>query len=188
MAATVKIYEHNGASGTQTDKTSGTIRFKNADDATVDLNNPLQIPSSGREYSYEKWLRLAASGDYTQISNLRAYTDGSNDLQAGSPSEVDVFYGVAGSYTQPAIPSESDSVPKSPGAGSPLEQMSQLFTAVSGSPIDLDGINTGPFTPTSPQGDEQDIGDFLVLCCRVLPGASNGLLSGETLTFAWDEI
>lgn len=188
MAATVRIYEHNGASGTKTNKTSGTVRFKNADNATVDLVNPMVIPASGREYSYEKWLRMAAFGEYTQISNLRAYTDGANNLQAGSPTEVEVFYGVVGDYTAPAIPSESDSVPKSPGAGSPLEEMSELFVAVSGSPIDLDGINTGPFTPLSPNADEQDIGDFLVLVCRVLPGASNGLLTAETLTFSFDEV
>ena len=188
MAATVKVNEWNGASGTKTDKTSGTIRFKNADNATVDLNNPLVVPSADREYSYEKWLRLAAYGEYTQISNLRAYTDGANGLQAGSPLAVKGWYGTRGGYQTPAIPSESDDPPKSAGAGSPLEVMSDLFAAVSGSPIDLDAVNTGPFTPLSPNSDEQDIGDFLVLVCEVEVGATNGLLTAETLTFAWDEI
>ena len=41
MAATVQIVEKNGAGGTQTDKTSGSIRFKNADNSTVDLVNPM---------------------------------------------------------------------------------------------------------------------------------------------------
>jgi hypothetical protein len=38
MAATVQIVEKNGAGGTTTDKTSGTIRFKNADNSTADTD------------------------------------------------------------------------------------------------------------------------------------------------------
>lgn len=188
MAATVKIYEHNGAGGTQTDKTSGTVRFKNADDATVNLSDPLVIPTSGQEHSYEKWLRLNAAGQYTQISNLQAYTDGAPSFQAGSPTEVDVFYAVTGSYRTPVVPSEANATPQSDAAGSPLENMTNLFLRTSGDAIDMDGINTGPFTPLSPNADEQDIGDFLVLCMQVKPGASAGVLTAETLTFSYDEI
>ncbi|MHA7839859.1 MAG: hypothetical protein ACX98W_20535 [bacterium] len=187
MAATVQIRELNGAGETATDKTSGTVRFKNADDATVDLNNPLVIPTSGREYSFEKFLRLyIAGGTFTQISNLRAYTDGAPNFQAGSPTEVDVFYTTSGSYRAPVVPSESAAIPQSDLAGSPLENMSQLFAATSGSPIDLDATNSGPWTPGSPV--EANIGDYLSMVMRVLPGATQGVLTGETLTFAWDEI
>ena len=84
MAATVQIREKNGAGQTATDKTSGTIRFKKADDATVDLNNPLVVPTSLTEYSYQKWLRMYVSGGtYTQISNLRLYSDGSSGYGIG---------------------------------------------------------------------------------------------------------
>ena len=87
MAASISIIELNGAApGTPTDKTSGTVRFKNADDATVDLNDPLVVPTSNREYSYVKALRLRDNGDaYTQISNIRAYTDGAG-FDFGSPT------------------------------------------------------------------------------------------------------
>ncbi len=37
MAASVQVRELNGAGETGTDKTSGTVRFKKADNATVDL-------------------------------------------------------------------------------------------------------------------------------------------------------
>ena len=46
MAATVQLVEKNGAGGTQTDKTSGTIRFKNADNSTVDTSNPMVKPGA----------------------------------------------------------------------------------------------------------------------------------------------
>ena len=77
MAANVIIEEWNGTGGseTRTDKTSGSIRFKNADNATVDLSNPLVVPGSGQEYSYEKWVRLAIEGGaFTQVDNLQVYT------------------------------------------------------------------------------------------------------------------
>lgn len=183
MAATVKIMEHNGAGGTQTDKTSGTIRFKNADDANVDLNDPLVVPSSGQEYSYEKWLRarITDMADATQISNLRAYTDGSSGFGAG----VKLWAAICGSFSQPVIPAEGNDPPNFEGNGSPSEAMTDAFGYTSGSPADLDGINAGPWAAGSP---EEDIGDFLVLVMEVETGASNGVLSGETLTFAYDEI
>lgn len=184
MAATVEIHEYNSASGTRTDKTSGTVRFKNADDATVDLNNPLVKPTSGQEYSYEKWLRLVAYGQYTQITNLQCYTDGSNGLGTG----VLLWYAITGTYVQPVVPSEAADPPQSPAAGSPVENMADAFGLTSGSPGDLDGINTGPFTPLSPNADEQPIGDFLVLVMEVNSTASAGTTATETLTFSWDEI
>lgn len=183
MATNVIINEYNGtAPGTPTDKTSGTIRFKNADDAAVDLNDPLVVPSSGQEYSFEKWLRLEiAGGAFTQISNLRAYSDGANGFGTG----VKLWYAVTGAYMQPVVPDEGADPPQSAAAGSPVENMADFFGSSQGSPIDLDAINTGPFTDGSPS---EPIGDFLILVMEVEPTASNGVLAAETLTFAYDEI
>ena len=183
MAATVIINEYNGAGGTKTDKTSGSVRFKNADDANVDLINPLVVPASGQEYSYEKWLRLEITdaGGFTQIGNLRAYSDGANGFGSG----VKLWYAVAGGFMQPVVPSEASDPPQSAAAGSPVENMTDLFSSSSGAPVDLDGINTGPFTDGSPA---EEIGDYLVLVMEVEPGASQGVLTAETLTFAFDEI
>ncbi len=49
MAATVIIEELNTGGETATDKTSGTVRFKNADNATVDTSNRLIIQTSNTE-------------------------------------------------------------------------------------------------------------------------------------------
>ena len=180
MAATVIINEYNGAGpGTKTNKTSGTIRFKNADNAVVDLNDPLVVPASGQEYSFEKWLRLQITGGtFTQISNLRAYSDGANSFGTG----IKLWHAVSGAYIQPVVPSEAADPPQSAAAGSPVEPMTDFFARTQGSPADLDGINTGPFTATG------DIGDFLALVMEVEPTASQGVLTAETLTFAYDEI
>ncbi len=183
MAATVIINEYNGATGVKTDKSSGTVRFKNADDANVNLSDPLVVPSTGQEYAFEKWLRLEITdaGGFTQIDNLRAYSDGANNFTSG----VKLWYAVSGVYMEPVVPDEAKDPPQSAAAGSPAENMADFFGATQGSPIDLDAINTGPFTDGSPA---EEIGDFLVLVMEVEPGASQGVLTAETLTFAFDEI
>ena len=166
MAATVLIREKNGAGETATDKTSGTVRFKNADNATVDIVNPMVVPAApGFDYSYEKYLRPNVAGTYTEISNVRWYSDGGNGLGTG----VEVYAKAVGSYTQPA-------------EASSISGYTDLFSYTSGSPLDGDGINTGPFTGSG------DKADYIVLICRVAETASQGIPTAETLTLSWDEI
>ncbi len=62
---------------------------------------------------------------------------------------------------------------------------SSLFGYTSGSPLDGDGTDTGPFVPAD---NTTYIGDIIELQISVASTASNGALSAETLTLAWDEI
>ena len=175
MAATVLIEEWTGTTATpaQTDKTSGTVRFKNAANATVDNNNRLVVPTSLREYSFEKWLRLTVTvAPDVDIDNLRAYPDAGNSFGTG----IKVWYAVDGAFTTPAEPANTNDPPQHDAT-----PMTDLWAASSGTPIDMDAINTGPFTGTG------DIGDFLVLVMEVETNAANGALTAETLTFAFDE-
>lgn len=163
MAATVQIIEKNGAGGTGTDKTSGSIRFKNADNATVDLVNPMVKPVSGTDYSFEKWLRLnVTGGTYSQITNIRMYTDGSSGMGTG----VGLY---AKAVTNYATPAEATST----------TGYASAFTYTSGSSLSL---GAGPFTSTGEKGDHA------VLMCTVADTASQGVTAAETLTFAFDEI
>lgn len=172
MAATVKIREKNTVSETATDKTSGTVRFKLADNATVDLNNPMVIPASSSTFSFRKYLRLqiSAAGGFTQISNLRAYSDGTIGFGTG----VTLYGKAVGPFATPI-----------------QETSSSGYTAMgsftSGSPLDMDGNNAGPFTPDSPFV-AKDIGDYLQMALEVASTAAQGVLTAETLTFAYDEI
>ena len=102
MAATVIVNEFHGPTATpvKTDKTSGTVRFKNADNATVDLNDPMVIPTAGTDISFEKILRLNATGTFTSISNYGFYTDGANGLGTG----VTCLYKKDGAYATPSEP------------------------------------------------------------------------------------
>ena len=163
MAATVQILEKNGAGGTGTDKTSGTIRFKNADNATVDLNNPMVKPPSGSDWSFEKWLRFNVSGgSYSQITNIVAYMDGANGLGTG----ISLWAKAVTSYATPA-------------EGTSSTGYTNAFSYTSGSPLSL---GAGPYTSTGEKGDH------LVMLAEVQDTASGGLTPSETLTLAWDEI
>ena len=163
MAATVQIVEKNGAGGTQTDKTGGTVRFKNADNSTVDLLNPMVKPPSGSDWSFEKWLRLnITGGSYTQITNVKAYTDGSSGLGTG----VNLWGKAVTTYASPAEATASTGY-------------ANMFTYTSGSALSL---GAGPFTGTGEKGDH------LVMMLEVQSTASGGLTASETLTIAWDEI
>lgn len=163
MPATVQIVEKNGAGGTTTDKTSGTVRFKNADNATVDLVNPMVKPPSGVDYSFEKWLRLnVTGGTYSQITNIKAYTDGSNGLGTG----VLLYAKAVASYATPAEATSASGY-------------TNAFTYTSGSALSL---GAGPFTSTGEKGDH------LVMMLTVDNTCSGGVTPSETLTIAWDEI
>lgn len=163
MAATVQIVEKNGAGGTQTDKTSGTVRFKNADNATVDLNNPMVKPPSGTDYSFEKWLRLnVTGGTYSQITNIKAYTDGANGLGTG----VGLWFKAVTSYATPAEATATTGY-------------TNAFTYTSGAALSL---GAGPYTSTGEKGDH------LVAILTIDNTVSGGVTPTETLTFAWDEI
>lgn len=163
MAATVQIIEKNGAGGTATDKTSGTIRFKNADNATVDTSNPMVKPTSGTDYSFEKWLRMnVTGGSYTSISNIKAYSDGANGLGTG----VGLFAKAVASYATPA-------------EGTSTTGYANFFTYNAGSALSL---GAGPFSGTGEKGDH------CVMLMTVDSTATGGVTPSETFTMAWDEI
>jgi len=169
MAATIQIHEMTTDADTGTDKTSGTVRFKAANDTTVDTNDPLVIPGAGTDYSYTKKLRpyMEAPPD-TNISNIRWYTDGSSGFGTGVSVYAKNIGTTFGSHYDTEMSGGTD-----------------LFTYTSGSPLDGDGTDAGPFVPAD---DNTYIGDIIELQMWIASTASNGALSAETLTLAWDEI
>jgi hypothetical protein len=165
MAATVQIHEMTAAAA-GTDKTSGTIRFKAADNQTVDTADRLQIPAAGSIYSYTKHARFYFStAPSVDIQNLRAYSDGSNGFGTGVGVQYDVPGGGLGTF---------------PNINTTITG-TDLFTKTSGSPVDLDAINTGPHTGTGYKGDH------IRMQMSVASTASPGQLTAETLTMAYDE-
>lgn len=175
MAATVIINEKNGAGETATDKTSLTVRFKNADNATVDTADPLVIPTANTEYSFEKFLRLQFTvAPDTEITNMEFFMDGAKGWAAG----VKLWGRDLAAYTTPAVPTETLDPPQIPVGGTPVAA-TDAFTWTSGAPLD---IGAGPFTGTG------DKGDYVDLVLEVEIGETQGTLATETATFRFDEI
>ena len=168
MAATIQIHEMSSFT-VGADKTSGTVRFKNADNNVVDFNDPLVVPDAGSIWSYTKKLRvyMEAPPD-TQINNLRWYTDGGNGFGTGVSAKVKNLGVTWG-----------DNYKTEMGGGS------DLFGYTSVSPFDGDGTDTGPFDSGN---DDSYFGDLVELQMAVASTASHGSLTPETITFAWDEI
>jgi hypothetical protein len=163
MPATVQIVEKNGVTPTLTDKTSGSIRFKNADNALVDTGNPMVKPETGTDFSFEKWLRLnVTGGTYTEITNVKAYMDGTNGLGTG----VSLYAKAVATYATPAEATATTGY-------------ADAFSYTSAAALSL---GAGPFSSTGEKGDH------CVMMLAVASTAAGGITPSETLTFAWDEI
>lgn len=163
MAATVQLVERNTGSGTNTDKTSGTIRFKNADNSTVDAVNRLVVPTGATsEWSYEKWLALNVTAPpSTDIQNVLAYMDGAN----GFGSNVFLWARAAGAFTAPVEPAATTG-------------FTNAFAYTAAGALTL---YNATFTGTGV------IPGHLVLAMEVRQGANQGTTPGETVTISYDE-
>jgi hypothetical protein len=168
MAATIQIHEMS-ALETGVDKTDGTVRFKDADNNTVDSNNPLQVPESGSIYSYTKKLRAYMSvAPEVQVDNLRWYSDGANGMGTGVSVNAKNLGITWGANYKTAMVGGTD-----------------LFSFTSAAPLDGDGTDVSPFVPADALSY---IGDLIELQMAIADTASNGQVPSETLTLAYDEI
>jgi len=165
MAGAMKIYELT-ASIVGTDKTSNTVRFKLADNQTVDSSNPVTIPTGNYiRRSYTKQLRMyCATAPDTQIDNLQVYTDGA-DFGAG----INV-------YASPIAPADFSA------NATTWACVNDFFAYVTGARMDLDAIDAVAITATGFGGD------ICKLQLAVASPASSGTLSAETVTFTYDEV
>lgn len=165
MVAAMKIYELT-ATLAGTDKTGGTVRFKLADDQTVDTNNPITIPV-GANYrrSFTKQMRLyCATAPDTQVDNLQLYSDGTNSFGTG----------VSVNASNVGVTWVANATPAFAGQ--------DLFGYTSATPLDMDVTDSAVITATGFGGD------IVKMQMVVASDASPGTLSAETVTFSYDEI
>jgi hypothetical protein len=122
VAATVEIRSFHGATpDAGTNVASGSIRFKAADNDTVDANNPLAIPGAGTIYSYVKQLRFyAATTPSNQINNLKFYTDSSNGFGTGVGLTAKTFVMQTGTATSGTTTTLTNTGASFPTAGTGL--------------------------------------------------------------------
>ncbi len=195
-AATMKVfYDWGGtvnAPGTAhnvTDNGSNKVRFKTADDADIDANNPIPVPSSGVNRSYWKqiYLQCTAIQDATQIDNIKFYSDGAAfdgytqvDLAIGDETPTKTSVSDAGYDLPSGTAATSGEIMTN---HSDITGTTNVTTKTSGSPLSVS------ISEASSQIDAtSETTDYVVLQMRVGTSADSGTLTAETLTYKYDEV
>ena len=195
MAADLSVYFDFGG----TDATPATeqdtdalgppnIRFKTADDATIDSNNPIPIPTAGTKYSYWKQVYLYCdTAPSTKVDNIKFYTDGGGfgtgiTLKVGDEFPTKNSGSDAGYEVATGTPGDTGDEMVAAHAG--LTGSTDAFSFTSGSPLSGPSISEA----TSQIDAIGETTNYLALQMEVGTTASPGDLANETLTFQYDEI
>jgi len=195
MVATVSIYFDfggvDGAPGTEQDVDAlgpPQLRFKLADNATIDTNAKLVIPAAGTNYSLWKQVYLYCdNADSHSLNNLKFYADGTNNFGTG----VNLYVGLQfptktnalnTGYELPTL--TGDSGDEMVAGHTIITTSASVFDYTSAAPL------TGP-TISEAGGVIDAVGEtsnYLVLQMNVANTASPGELPvDETLTIQYDE-
>lgn len=190
MVATIQIFLDTGGSAGAPGTSTNTdplgppnIRFKFADDALIDANDPIPIPASGTNYSRAKSIYGKCSvAPNTQIDNFQFYTDGGN-FGTGITVKVGLQFPTHNhSATTGYQPSPVNQTIVTNYSG--ITSAADAFSYTSGSTL------VGP--SISESGNKiVNVGDttnYMVLQMEVISTASPGNLADETFTFQYDEI
>ena len=175
MAATSAVHVFSGVSpGTGADVTSTEVRYKRADNSVVNALNPIPIPTSSVNYSWQKSFKLYIStAPANQITNLRWFTSGTS-LGTGI-----THYATTDSvYTQGSTADESALI--SGGTDS--------STYTSGSPLTITSGLVCDSTDSFPLYEgTSGTQDFLITQIGVGTSASAGTSGVRTATFRYNE-
>lgn len=202
IVATVYVYEANGG----TDGTPGTktrVDGQGANDgtdvryATTDAYNPVAtypcvIPSSGFYYSYWKHHYLNISGTFTQVDNIRWYTDGAIGWTLGTGGVLNVGVRDAGDNGCP-MDTEYDVATGTQGTtGHGIEDVVDghgYYNSQTTKVADASGYTSGsPLTVDTTVYTGADDSDAVVSQIKIDDDATQGTQTDETLTFMYDEI
>jgi hypothetical protein len=195
MVATVSIYfsfgGEDGTPGTEQDVDAlgpPNLRFKLADNATIDANDKLIIPVEGTNYSLWKQIYLYCdNADSHTLDNLKFYSDGTNSFGTGVDLEVGLQFPLkdhssSEGYELPTL--TGDSGDEMVAGHTIITSKASVFNYTSAAPL------TGP--SISEAGNvinaAGETSNYLVLQMDVASTATPGELPvDETLTIQYDE-
>ena len=197
MVATVHVFFDfagaDAAPGTEQDTNAlgpPNLRFKTADDATIDSANPIPIPTAGTNRSFWKQIYLeVTAGAFTQIDNVQFFTDGTNFgtgittnigdqfpvKNSGSNAGYELATGVVGT--------SGDDVLATMVGHSGITTVSDAFSFTSGSALTITISEAGSIIDAI-----GDATNYAVIQMDVISTASPGDLVDETWTYQYDEI
>lgn len=156
---------------------AATIRLKNADNNTIDANDPTVKPASGVNYSWWKTVAFhATSAPDTSITNVKLYTDGS----LGWAGQT-VYVGDQFTETYVQATGTTSSGDEMVANHSQISARTSLFTFTSGSPV------TVTISPAWAESTGRITG-YVVLQSELATSAAGGTQVAETATWQFDEI
>lgn len=181
----------DGTPGTSTDIDAlgpPSLRFKTADNPTIDSVNPVPRPTSGTNYSYTKSLYIYCdTAPDTQIDNFRFYTDG-----GGFGTGITINVGLQFPTRNSGSTSGYKVATGTPGTTGTemtafytgISTVGDAFSYTSGSPL------SGPTISESGSiiNASGETTNYIVFQAAVTSSASPGDKANETWTFLYDEI
>jgi hypothetical protein len=189
MAATMSIYfdwggsDNSPGNSTDVDALTPNLRFKEADDATIDTSDPIVIPATGDTYSYWKQVYLYCdNADSNTIDNLRFYSDGTNNFGTGVDLEVGLQFPVHNSGSDAGY--DVADTTNAMTDHTDITTKASVFNYDSGTPLSGPTISEG----TGELDAAGESSNYLVLQMKVSSTASPGELPvDEQLTIKYDE-
>ena len=166
------------------------LRFKTADDATIDSVNPIPIPTTGSNFSFWKQIYLEVTGGtFTQIDNVQFYTDGGGFgtgistfvgdqmpvKNSGADTGYDVATGVVGTSGDDMLDTMTGHVD--------VTSETDAFSFTSGCTKTISISEAGAIMNATGEST-----NYLVCQMDVINTASPGDLADETWTWQYDEI
>jgi hypothetical protein len=159
------------------------LKFKNADNATIDTNDKLTIPAAGTIYSYWKsiYLKCTANDSSHIINNVKIYSDGSNTLGTG----VDLMVGLqfpahtAAGHAGYEVANNANELVAEHGG---ITTSATIFNYNSGA-----GLTVTIGEASSQIDAVNETTNYVILQMNVASTASPGTTTTETLTFSYDE-
>jgi len=191
MAATVVVEEGNGSSPVWTPVSD--IRFCSRDSFNPGVDSPIPIPATGFNYSYWKSLRLAWSGTFTELSNIKVFSDGDIPWQLGTDGGLRAGKKDTGDNGCPETEYEQSGGAQGISGYSIADGVNghDFYKGESTPTANLsDYIEESPYIiDTGPYGPEDDaFSKHLVVQVRVAPDAIAGQKPSELIRWMWDEI
>ena len=190
MAATFNVMVDFGGSdgspGTSTNTDAlgpPNLRFKRADNATIDTSNPCIVPTSGTSYSRWKSIYLKCTGaPSTQVDNVKIYTDGGG-FGTGIAVKVGLQFPTKNSGSSSGYEvAGTDDEELVAGHGG-ITTSASLFDYTSGSALSVSISESGSIINAT-----NETTNYVLLQMETISTASPGNLTDETITWSYDEI
>ena len=156
------------------------VRLRTDDTNTQDLTNPVPIAGALKR-SYWGNIRLEFSGTFSQLDNIRHFSDGSIDFTHGTAGALQCNStpgGVTDGQYDQATGTPGDTGDELVATHSNVSAKTDIENHTTGSPLTVDA---GPYSSA---------GNTNHICVQedVDTDATQGLQTAETLTFRGDEI